>query len=274
MINLIVIVLIFVLAGLIINRFSYHINKVIERSRNSTDDVKSKQIITTMTIVRSVIRYLVYFLAVILALNQIGFGTAVNNLLITAGIGGLIISTGAQSIVSDMLAGLFLVFERQFSVGDYVKIGDYEGTITAVTMRVTHIRDITGRSIIIPNGQIKSVIRYETDYILSSIEVPVPYEYPNEMIHSILTRAAESYWEKHPENFREKPEVKGISSYGSNCVNILITAKATPSKHYQVERDLRSLIKEELEKEGIAIAHGKPVINTKDYVTADGKTGD
>ncbi|MBR0230193.1 MAG: mechanosensitive ion channel, partial [Erysipelotrichaceae bacterium] len=173
--KIIMIVLIFLVANLIIKVISHFTGRTIQKASDLADRERGKQITTLMTVTRSVSRYIIYFLAILFVLEQIGFGSSLSNLLVTAGVGSLIISLGAQTIINDFLAGMFILFEKQYSVGDYVKIGDYSGTVTSVAMRVTYLRNYEGQKIIIPNGQITSVINYGAAYNLAKLVVPTPY---------------------------------------------------------------------------------------------------
>ena len=132
------IVFIFVVANIIMDRVSSHTKKAINKANQMDDKVKGKSIVTTMTMTRSVCRYAIYFVAILVVMNVLGFGSAINNVLVTAGVGAMIVSFGAQSLIKDVITGILLLFEKQYSVGDYVKINEYEGFVTSIAMRVTN----------------------------------------------------------------------------------------------------------------------------------------
>ena len=133
---------------------------VLKNKRYQNDAPASKRMRTLMTLLRSVTRYLIYFVAFLVVLSILGMGKPLSNLLLTAGIGSLAIGFGAQNLVRDVVSGMFMIFENQFSVGDYIKIDDVEGTVEATAMRVTYLRSMKGDQIIIPNGTIERVINY------------------------------------------------------------------------------------------------------------------
>ena len=253
--KIIMIVLIFLVANLIIKVISHFTGRTIQKASDLADRERGKQITTLMTVTRSVSRYIIYFLAILFVLEQIGFGSSLSNLLVTAGVGSLIISLGAQTIINDFLAGMFILFEKQYSVGDYVKIGDYSGTVTSVAMRVTYLRNYEGQKIIIPNGQITSVINYGAAYNLAKLVVPTPYSADSRHMIDIIQETANIYYDEHRENFIEAPNVVGITAYNASSVDITLVGKVIPMKQWETERAWRLLIKERLEKEGVSIPY-------------------
>lgn len=253
--KIIMIVLIFLVANLIIKVISHFTGRTIQKASDLADRERGKQITTLMTVTRSVSRYIIYFLAILFVLEQIGFGSSLSNLLVTAGVGSLIISLGSQTIINDFLAGMFILFEKQYSVGDYVKIGDYSGTVTSVAMRVTYLRNYEGQKIIIPNGQITSVINYGAAYNLAKLVVPTPYSADSRHMIDIIQETANIYYDEHRENFIEAPNVVGITAYNASSVDITLVGKVVPMKQWETERAWRLLIKERLEKEGVSIPY-------------------
>lgn len=253
--KLIMIALIFIVAHILIKILSHFTGKAMKKASDLKDQERGKQITTLMTVTRSVSRYLIYFIAILLVLEQIGFGSSLSNLLVTAGVGSLIISLGAQSIINDFLAGMFILFERQYSVGDYVKIGDFAGTVTSVAMRVTYLRNYEGQKIIVPNGKITSVINYGSAYNLAKLVVPTPYGADTRHLIDVIQETADTYYREHEEIFIEQPKVVGVSEYNASSVDITLVGKVIPMKQWDTERAWRLLIKERLEKEGISIPY-------------------
>lgn len=259
--DLLIVAIIFLLAKVFVNIFS----KITKRSMNKADDIddkdKSKQIKTSLTITHSANRYIVYALAIILCLRVLGLGEQVSSALVAAGIGGLVISFGAQSIVKDMLAGLFLMFEKQFFVGDYVKIAGYEGKVTSIALRVTYL-DCAGKKVIIPNGEIKDVVNYSKTNNLAIITIPTPYECNTRKVIKIMQGVVDKYYEDHQDILTEnKAVVPGIDTLDSSSVNITVRVETKPLKHWEVQRDLKLLIKEEFEKKKIDIPYSQIVVH-------------
>ena len=157
--DLLIILIIFLIAKLCLNIVSKITKKTMDKAEKMEDKDKAQQLKTSMTVTHSLNRYVVYAIAIILILRVVGLGDKVSSALVAAGISGLIISLGAQSIVKDMFAGLFILFEKQYYVGDHVKIGTYEGTVISIALRVTYL-DCDGNRVIIPNGDIRAVVNY------------------------------------------------------------------------------------------------------------------
>lgn len=259
--DLIVIVLILLIARIALNALSRFTSRVIGKANRMDDEGRAKEIVTSMTLLRSAGRYTIYFVAICLIINQLGFGTALSNIVTAAGIGALVISLGAQSIIKDIIAGAFIMFERQYAVGDYVRINDHEGTVTSLAMRCTYLKNWKGQRIIIPNGQITTVINYSGDFNMAIVDVPVPYEEETERIFNVLNEVADQYYEKHQDICYDRPSVTGINSFDESSVGFSIYQKAVRRNHYQIQRELRTAIKKRFDEEGISIPYSQIVIH-------------
>lgn len=259
--DLLVIVFIFLLAKLFVNIFSKITRRSMIKANDIDDKEKSQQIKTSLTLTHSANRYIIYALAVILCLRVLGLGEQVSSALVAAGIGGLVISFGAQSIVKDMLAGLFLMFEKQFFVGDYVKIAGYEGKVTSIALRVTYL-DCAGKKVIIPNGEIKDVVNYSKTNNFAVISIPTPYECDTRKVIKVIQGVIDKYYETHQDILTDnKAVVAGIDTLDSSSVNITVRVETKPLKHWEVQRDLKLLIKEEFEKKKIDIPYSQLVVH-------------
>ena len=263
-IDLLIVVVIFVVAKFIVNVVSKITDKTMERADTLEDKDKSKEIKTSMTITHSVNRYAVYVVAVILCLNVLGFGKEVSAAIVAAGIGGLVLSLGAQSIVKDMIAGLFLLFEKQYFVGDYVEIGEYEGTVVSIALRVTYL-DSFGKRVIIPNGEIRDLINYNRTDGLALIYIPTSYESNTRKAMEIIDKVIDKYYEENRKRLtRIKPNPCEVYDFEDTCVTILAKVYTKPLLQWTVERELRLLIKEELEKNRIKMPYCKVVASKKE----------
>ncbi len=260
-VNLILIALVFLIARIVLAILSSFTSKVIRKAEKLDDQTRSKNLVTSMTLFRSVGRYLIYFLALCVIINQLGFGSALSNIVTAAGVGALVISLGAQSIIKDMLAGAFIMFEKQYGVGDYVKINGYEGRVISLAVRCTYLLNWKGQKVIIPNGQITTVENLSGDFNMAVVEVGTPYEEDSERVQGILKDVADKYYEAHQDICYDKPFVAAITSFGESSVGMAIYQKAKQRNHYQIERDLRMEIKKRFDKEGISIPYSQVVIH-------------
>ncbi len=245
--QLLAIVVICIIAKLLVSAVSAFSTRVIKKNENT---INNKRITTSMTMFRSASRYVVWFLAILGCISIIG-GFNANNALLTAGVGTVVITLGAQNLFSDILSGMFLVFDRQYEVGDYVKIGEYEGVVKAISIRATYL-EMGGRKMIIPNGQVKDVVNYDK-FITCTVTVPVSYESDINKIKEILNGICDEYFETHQDQVLEKPRVLGIDAFGESSIDFKLFAKCYPMKHFSVPRQLREMIKIRFDEEGIVI---------------------
>ena len=262
-VDILIIVGILLIAQICVSIFSKITKSAMDNAEKLTDEKKAKKIKTSMTVTHSANRYIVYAIALFLIIKEIGLGENVSTTAILAGAGGLIISLGAQSIVKDMVAGLFLMFEKQYYVGEFVKINNYEGTVTSIAIRVTYL-DCAGKRVIIPNGEIKDVVNYSRTNNLAIITIPTSYEADTRKVINVMQDVVDKYYDEHRDILTDnKPVVPGISSLEDSSVNITFRVETKPLKHWEVQRDLLLLIKEEFARKKIEIPYNQLVITKK-----------
>ncbi len=253
--------IVILLSALAMKMVTAFTSRSIEKAKERGDDPKAKSFITFMTLLRSFSRYAIYFIAFCIIINPLGYGSVLSNIITAAGVGALVISLGAQSVISDMIAGAFILFEHQFSVGDYVQINEYSGTISAMAMRCTYLDTWKGERIIIPNGQIKTVINYSGKFNMAIVDVPTPYEADSEKVKAILQEEADKYYEANRKICYDKPQVLAISSFDESAVIMTVQMKAKGRNHFTIQRDLRMAIKKRFDKEGISIPYNQIVVH-------------
>lgn len=260
LIALVKIVAIIVLARIVIalvRRLTRRIAK--SRIDRKPQSAFSKKAETVQTLTNSIVKYLIYFFAVMGILGVLGLGTAVSSMLAAAGIGGIIIALGAQSLVKDIMSGMFMLFENQLIVGEYIKIGDDEGTVEAVTLRTTTIVKFTGEAMTIPNGSIGTVINYSRGGHLAIIDMPISYDTDIEKAGKIMHEAGLDYMAAH-DNILEEPRVLGIIEFGDSEMVLRMIMRVQPLTHWETERALRKAIKESFDKNGVAIPYPHRVV--------------
>lgn len=247
-----ILVIIF-LARVVLNLISRQTRRVIDSKRYHRSEQQGKRVDTMMTLVRSVARYTVYFVAFLLVLGQLGVGDYMGNLLVTAGVGSLAIGIGAQSLVKDVATGFFMMFENQFSVGDYIKLDTVEGTVEATAMRVTYLRTFRGEQIIIPNGSIGRVINYSRGNCLALVTVLVSYEDDIQAAMDCIGEAIRQYAACHGDLVAEPPVVRGVTGFTNLGVEIGVMCRAKPMQFWAVERGMRLAVKTALDAGGFTI---------------------
>ena len=216
----------------------------------------------------------VSFLKWIIAITAIFFvvaawGASTTITLASAGILTLIIGLGSQSLVADILAGLFIVFEGDFQVGDIVVIDGWRGEVQAIGIRTTKLIDAGGNVKIISNNEIKSIINQTQELSLAKCYVGIPYNERIEKVEAVIADNMEKIKEKIPA-IVEGPYYKGVSELGESSVNLLFLAKCKEDDIYQVQRDLNRAIKIMFDDNGISIPFNQLDVHfIKDEETSD-----
>lgn len=216
-----------------------------------------KKLTTLMEVIKNLVRVLLYFIGITTILDV--FNINMTGILAAAGIGGLAIGFGAQSLVKDVITGSFILFEDQYSVGDHVEIKGYEGIIEELGLRVTKIRDFGGEIHIIPNGEISIVTNKSRGDIKSTLMVTIAYEEDLDNALGVLERMCLEI-NKEEENIIEGPEILGVNNLGNNGIDIAIRIISKPLTQYENQRKVKKSIKETLEREGIEIPYSRLVI--------------
>jgi small conductance mechanosensitive channel len=208
---------------------------------------------TLGTVLRSVASVFIFTVATFLVLGELGINLA--PLIAGAGIAGIALGFGAQSLVKDVLTGFFMLLEDQFGVGDIVDVGEAVGTVEKVTLRVTTVRDITGTLWHVPNGEILRVGNKSQLWSRAVLDVAVAYDADVETACTVIKQTADGLWrdEAFADAVKEEPEVLGVENFAPDGVTIRLTIKTVPAAQYRVERELRSRMKRALEEAGIEI---------------------
>jgi len=193
-------------------------------------------------------------------LSELGVNIA--PIIASAGIVGLALGFGAQSLVRDFLSGVFMIFEDQYGVGDVVDVGEASGTVEAVSLRVTRLRDLDGTVWYVPNGQIVRVGNMSQNWSRAVVDVNVDYTEDLARVQSVLREVAHGLWDD--EDFRgviiEEPEVTGVEGFTPNGITLRVLLKTAPMEQWSVARTLRQRLKARFDHEGITIAVPQRVI--------------
>lgn len=209
---------------------------------------------TLSSVLSSVITAVVWSVAILMMLGV--FDINIGPLLAGASIAGVAIGFGSQTIVKDFMSGLFMLVEDQFGVGDVIDVGHVTGTVEAVSLRTTTIRDVSGTVWHVPNGEVSRVGNYSQLWSRALLDVEVAYETDLRFAEGVIQRVANEMWDD-PEwggdELMEAPEVWGIQSLGASGIAIRLVVKTEPSVQWKVERELRLRIKEAFDEAGIEI---------------------
>lgn len=205
---------------------------------------------TAAKLVRNAGRALLIVVGTLMVLNQLDFN--ISPLLASAGVVGLAISFGSQSLVRDYVTGFFLQLEHQFALGDVVRIGTAEGTVENITLRLVYVRDGNGGLHMIPNGQINQVVNLTRSWGRVWQDVDVAWRDSDRatdaLRRAVTALANDKAWS---DALLEAPQVTGIEKLAGATITLRTVARVDPYRRDDVARDLRRRIKEELDHAGI-----------------------
>jgi small conductance mechanosensitive channel len=195
---------------------------------------------TLVPLLHSICQYVIYFGAGITMLQVLHVDTT--PIMAGAGVIGLAVGLGAQSLVTDVVSGFFILFEAQYLVGDYVQIGEAVGVVEAVGIRVTQVRDARGKVYLIPNGQIKGVVNYSKGYINAVVDVKVPAGSDLEATFRMMAEAGRRLKAAHGE-VMAVTEIRGLVDLGTSEMTVRAVTKVEPGTHEAMENEYRRLLK-------------------------------
>lgn len=251
---------ILVLAFILVRLLGLITRKIVALSERTSAHgaVRSQQVRTVVGVVRSVGVFLIVFVAGMTLLKDV-FLINIEPLLASAGIAGLAIGFGAQTLVKDVINGFFILVEDQFEVGDTIRAAGVSGAVEEITMRRTILRDSDGTLHIVPNGSIQIVSNTTRDWSQVTLHISADYSENSDRVVEVLTEVAKEIYNDpaFKDDVVAEPQVPGIERVRGNEVDYLMLAKVRPGKQYNIARELRRRIKVCFEKNNIRA--GAPV---------------
>ncbi|MBO0847498.1 MAG: mechanosensitive ion channel [Nocardioides sp.] len=220
-----------------------------EPSPGSTRRVQRAK--TVGTLLKSITSGIIAAVVVTMMLSELGIDIA--PILASAGILGVALGFGSQTLVKDYLSGIFMIFEDQYGVGDVVDLGEASGTVEAVSLRVTRLRDTNGTVWYVRNGEILRAGNMSQNWARTVLDVQVSSREDIAHVRSVLTDVIRDLWQD--EDFQgviiEEPEIWGIESITPDAITLRVTLKTAPMQQWRVARVLRERIKARFDHEGI-----------------------
>lgn len=265
------------IANRAIERFAARIVAHAETTRTTRGidfGARARQRTTTLgAVLRSVAHIIIWVIASLLVLGELEINLA--PLLAGAGIAGVAIGFGAQSLVRDFLAGIFIIIEDQFGVDDIIDLGPDIGVVAQVeevTLRTTRVRDVDGVQWIIPNGEIRQVGNTSQTWSRAVLDIGVAYDTDIDHATEVLDRVLRTRWEEGTEVSRiiEEPSVLGVERFDADAVTIRALVKTEPGTQYTVARELRGRIKQAFDAEAIEIPFPQRTVWLKQEPNVDG----
>jgi small conductance mechanosensitive channel len=205
---------------------------------------------TVGSLLRSVASLVIGVLALMLIFGEIGF--QLGPFIAGAGIVGVALGFGAQNLVKDFLSGIFMILEDQYGVGDVVDLGEISGTVEAVGLRVSRLRDVSGTVWYVRNGEVLRVGNRSQGFAQVIIDLPVPYGADLTAVGATMKAAADELaaqpeWQ---DAVLEQPELLGVEQIGQERVVLRLTVKVRPPDQWQLARELRRRIADRLDADG------------------------
>ena len=199
-----------------------------------------------------------------MVLSELGVNIA--PIIASAGIIGVALGFGAQSLVRDFLSGIFMIVEDQYGVGDVIDVGEATGTVEAVSLRVTRLRSLDGTVWYVPNGAITRVGNMSQNWSRAVVDVRVAYGEDLARVQRVLREVAHGLWDD--DEFRgviiEEPEVTGVEVLDADSITLRVLIKTAPLQQWSIARELRQRVKARFDHEGIEIPFPQRVVWHRD----------
>ena len=233
-----------------------------EKSRSSST-ISARRALrarTMGTLLKSIISAVVFTVLVIMVLAELGYNIA--PILAGAGVLGVAVGFGSQSLVKDFLSGVFMLVEDQYGVGDVVDVGSATGTVEAVSLRVTRLRDVDGTVWYVRNGEILRVGNMSQNWARTVLDIPVDYSEDLVHVREVLTEVAHDLWidDEYQKVIIEEPEVWGVQSLDADSVVVRVTLKTAPMEQWNVAREMRERVKARFDLEEIEIPRHQRIV--------------
>lgn len=257
------IIVILIIASFAIKLGNLIINKIFSKQKDFKYKLDEKRIATIHSMTKSIYRYSIYILAGVAILAKITSAFNLGSVMTAAGIGGLAIGFGAQSLIKDVISGFFIIMENQFAVGDLITIDTLTGTVEGMELRVTKLRSFDGDLYIVPNGEIKKITNHVRGDKTVLVDIPIAYSSDINQVLNILNKICDRVTAEF-DTLVENPEVMGITKMTEDNLIVRIVGKSIANEHWAIERYIRKLAKEEFEKEGIRFIDKYRIIGEKE----------
>lgn len=243
--------IVFIIVGKVLTKI---LTKIVLKSIKFNNKLSQRKKQTLSTVATSFIKYSVWFVIICTVLSILGIN--ISSLIALAGVGSIVVGLGAQSIVQDIITGMFILFEDQFGIGDIITVDRYTGTVENIGLRSTKIRNINGDLHIIPNGTIKIITNMSKEFNRATVNVGISYdENVDKVIEIVEDEMERIYHGKQIYGLIDIPKVLGIVSFGDSCVNLQILADTEVGENWNVEREIRRFLKKRFDKENINIPY-------------------
>lgn len=240
---------IYIIVGLVLyNIIISIINRLVSKRKKKTNHKKED---TVINLIKNVIKYLIIIIVILMILEVYGVNTT--SILASLGIVGVVIGLAFQDTMKNMLAGIFIIFDNRYNVGDFVKINDFSGTVVNLGLQTTKIQAYTGEIFTISNSSISTVINYSEANTRVMIDLGVSYNTDINKLEKVLNGLNNKI--SKISDVKGDLELLGLDSFNSSDMTYKITVLCNPNTHLSVRRKILKIIKEEFDKNGIEIPY-------------------
>ena len=256
--NIVIVIAVFVIVLIIVKIIARKVRRLAERRIGDEKLLIKKRTFTFTSVVSNLIIIISATAALLIIADQVGI--SVTPLLAGAGVASIVIGFGAQSLIKDLINGIFILFEQWYQINDVVTIGDTTGTVERVNLRTTVIRDLEGTVHFIPNGEITKSSNHTQLWSRALVEVGVHYGEDTNRVIKVLGEVFDELTadKKYKKSILERPEILGeggVSKLADSSVVFTIICKVRPGQQWTIARQLRKRIKDKFDSTGIEIPY-------------------
>jgi small conductance mechanosensitive channel len=250
LVNLVIVIVVTIFLMRFASALIKNVFHLFERSAvNRQAPASRRRLQTLSTTFRGIVQTVILFIGLMTFLGQLGIN--ITPILASAGVVGIAIGLGAQSLIRDFLAGFLILLEDQFSVGDTVRIGETSGTVEQLTLRVTRVRGLDGSLTIIPNGSLGAVVNFSKGWSRVVLDIEVDYKEDVDRAMRVMLETAKRMKGESPTEIIEEPLMLGVDKLSAAGITLRLLAKTAPNKQSDVGRELRRRVKLAFDQEGI-----------------------
>lgn len=226
-------------------------------SQKAQDERRKQRVLTLANVGRSAAAIVIWAWAVLAILDQLGIN--VGPLIASAGVIGLAIGFGAQTLVKDFLSGIFMLLEDQYGVGDTIEVNGISGDVEEVTLRITTVRDIDGTLWYVRNGEILQVGNFSARYSVARVQVPIALVADPDLAAEVIERTAKESVKDNEfaADILEEPVLNGVTDFALDHMSYRVSVKTLPGRQWGVQRHLNRRILDELQEAGIPMPYPK-----------------
>ena len=223
---------------------------------------KTPRAATMKNLFSSAMKYIFAFAAIFWTLSILGVN--VSTLFASVGVLALIIGFGAESLIADVITGLFMIFENQYNVGDIIELDGYRGTVVNIAIRTTSIVDAGGNVKIFNNSDVRNIVNLSADSSRAICDIPIPYEADIEEAEKVIDALCDELCVEYPTVFEKKPNYVGVQSLGDSAVVLRIVAQVDEEDRFSAARLINKKMKIGLEKANMGVPYSQLVIRKAD----------